>query len=67
MVPPGEARGSGGGLMRWICDALLEAGVEFWREREPEAGWVLDGLLVMFGRGEGGTELRSGAMVLGAR
>lgn len=53
--------------MRWICDALLEAGVEFWREREPEAGWVLDGLLVMFGRGEGGTELRSGAMVLGAR
>jgi len=62
IVPPGEARGSGGGFMRWICDVLREAGVEFWRESDAEAGWVLDGLLVIVGRGDGGMELRSGAM-----
>jgi hypothetical protein len=56
-VPPGDASGSGGGDMGYICEARREAGVEFWREREPE------GLLVAFGRGEAGTELRSGAMV----
>jgi hypothetical protein len=37
--------------------------VEFVRESEPVAGCVLDGLLVTLGRGETGTELRSGAMV----
>jgi hypothetical protein len=28
MVPPGDARGSGGGLMWCICDARRETGVD---------------------------------------
>jgi hypothetical protein len=60
-VPPGEASGSGGGDIGYIWDARREAGVEFcrelWRDNEPE------GLLVTFGRGDAGTELRSGAIV----
>lgn len=62
MVPPGDANGSGGGLMGYICEARLDAGVEFWRDREPDAGCVLDGLLVTLGRGDSGTEFRSGAI-----
>jgi hypothetical protein len=60
-VPPGEASGKGGGDMGYIWEVRREAGVEFWREfwRDNE----LDGLLVTLGRGEAGTELRSGAMV----
>lgn len=50
--------------MGYICEARLEAGVELWRDNEPDAGCVFDGLLVMFGRGDAGTELfRSGAML----
>jgi hypothetical protein len=56
-VPPGEASGRGGGDIGYICEARREAGVEFWRDSEP------DGLLVTFGRGDTGTELRSGAML----
>jgi hypothetical protein len=55
-VPPGDASGSGGGDMGYICEARREAGVEFWRESEPE------GLLVAFGRGDTGTEFKSGAI-----
>jgi hypothetical protein len=66
-VPPGDASGSGGGDMACICEVLREAVVEFWRDSEPEAGCVLDGLLVTLGRGETGMELRSGAMIDGAR
>jgi hypothetical protein len=62
-VPPGEASGSGGGDMGYICEVRREPAVEFWRESEPDAGCVLDGLLVTLGRGETGTELRSGAMI----
>jgi hypothetical protein len=75
-VPPGEASGSGGGDIGYICEVRREPGVEFWRESgaavvefwresesEPDAGCVLDGLLVTLGRGETGTELRSGAMI----
>ena len=64
MPPPGEDKGSGGGLIGYICDVRLDAGVEFWREMDPDAGCVFDGLLVTFGRGDGGTEFRSGAMVV---
>jgi len=63
-VPPGEARGSGGGLMGYICDVRLETDVDAWRESDPEAGCVLDGLLVGVGRGDAGTEFRSGAIVV---
>jgi hypothetical protein len=47
--------------MGYIWEARREAGVEFWREfwRDSEP----KGLLVTLGRGEAGTELRSGAMV----
>jgi hypothetical protein len=72
-VPPGEASGSGGGDIGYICEVRREpavefwresgAVIEFWRESEPDAGCVLDGLLVTLGRGESGTELRSGAMI----
>ncbi len=62
-MPPGEAKGSGGGLIGYICDARLDAGKEFWRDRDPDAGCVFDVLLLTIGRGEGGTEFRSGAMV----
>lgn len=37
--------------------------MELWRDSEPDAGCVPDGLLVMFGRGDTGTEFKSGAMV----
>jgi hypothetical protein len=53
--------------MGYICEARREAGVEFWRESVPDAGCVVDGLLVTLGRGDAGTELRSGAMVLKSR
>lgn len=61
IVPPGDASGSGGGDIGYICEARREAVVELWRDSEPDA--VPDGLLVMFGRGDAGTELRSGAIV----
>jgi hypothetical protein len=62
-VPPGDAKGSGGGLMA-ICDARLEPGVDVWRDSEPEAGCVPDALPVPAGRGDPGTVFRSGAIVL---
>ena len=42
ILPPGEARGSGGGLIGNIWDALLDAGVDDWREggKGPWAGAV---------------------------
>jgi hypothetical protein len=49
--------------MGYICDARREAGVELWRDSEPDAGCVPDGLPVTLGRGDAGTEFRSGAMV----
>ena len=64
MVPPGEAKGSGGGLMGYICEVRLETDVDVWRDMGPEAGCVLDGLLVGVGRGDAGTEFRSGAIVV---
>lgn len=61
-VPPGEARGRGGGLMGWIWEARREADMEVRRELGwPEGGCVEEALL---GRGETGTEFRSGAMVI---
>jgi hypothetical protein len=62
-VPPGDARGSGGGLIA-NCDARLETVADVRRDSEPDAGCVLDGLLVMAGRGEPDTVFRSGAMVV---
>jgi hypothetical protein len=53
--------------MGYICEARREAGVEFWRESVPDADCMVDGLLVTLGRGDAGTELRSGAMVLKSR
>lgn len=50
--------------MGCICEARLEAGVEFWRDSEPDAGCVPDGLLVTLGRGDTGTEFRSGAIAI---
>jgi hypothetical protein len=61
-VPPGEARGSGGGLMGYICEARREAGVEFWRELDVPV-CECDGLLVTLGRGDTGTEFKSGAIL----
>jgi len=49
--------------MGYICEARREAGVELWRDSEPDGGCVPDGLLVTFGRADAGTELRSGAIV----
>ena len=46
--------------MGYICEARLEAGVDVWRDREPDAGCVLDGLLVAE---DPGTVFRSGAML----
>lgn len=46
-----------------ICDARLETVVDVRRDSEPDAGCVLDGLLVLVGRGEPGTVFRSGAIV----
>jgi hypothetical protein len=63
-VPPGDASGSGGGDIGYICEARREAGVEVWWDSEPDVGCVPDGLLVTFGRGDAGTEFRSGAMLL---
>lgn len=47
--------------MGCICEARREAGVEFWRELDI-AVCVYEGLLVTLGRGETGTEFKSGAM-----
>jgi hypothetical protein len=48
--------------MGYIWEARLEAGVDVWRDSEPDAGCVLEGLLVLVGRGDPGTEFRSGAI-----
>lgn len=40
--------------------------MEFWRDRGPDAGCVPEGLLVRFGRGDAGIELRSGAIMVTA-
>lgn len=56
IVPPSEDKGSGGGLIGWICDA----------RREDVVGWVgvrARGGVVAFTRGgEGGSPFKSGAM-----
>lgn len=57
-VPLGDASGSGGGLMVWTCEARRDAAVEVWRVLLL----LWDGALVMPGRGETGTEFRSGGM-----
>ena len=59
-MPPGEATGSRGGPMGYIWEARLDAGVDVWRDSEPDAGCVLDGLLVTE---DVGTEVASGAIV----
>jgi hypothetical protein len=62
IAPPGEAKGRGGGPMAWSWEARREGGAEGCRCCEASAwveGWK--------GRGEGGTELRSGDMVAVAR
>lgn len=63
-APLGEASGSGGGLMAWIWEARRDAGVEGWRGGVGPGCTVCEGKLVVvgLGRGEAGTELRSGAM-----
>ena len=60
-VPPGDASGRGGGLMWWTCEARRDAGVDGWRVL------LWEGALVRPGRGDTGTEFRSGAMVAGVR
>jgi hypothetical protein len=57
-VPLGDPSGSGGGDIGYICEVRREAVVELWRDSEPL------GLLVTLGRGEVGTEFRSGAMMI---
>jgi hypothetical protein len=47
--------------MWWTCEARRDAGVEGWRVL------VWEGALVRPGRGDSGTEFRSGAMVAGVR
>lgn len=63
IVPPGDARGRGGGLIGYICDARREADEEGGCDVVPALGCVVEGLLVACTRGDSGTELRSGAMV----
>ena len=51
-----------GGCRPGRREARREAGVEFWREPGAPA-WVWEGLLVTLGRGDTGTEFKSGAML----
>lgn len=46
--------------MGYIWEARLEAGVDVWRDSEPDAGWVVDGLLVTE---DADTAFASGAIV----
>ena len=66
ITPPDEASGRGGGDMGKLREARREAWVEFCRDSEPETDCMaLNGLPETLVRGDGGTEFRSGAMVLG--
>lgn len=72
MLPPGDASGSGGGLIGYICEARREADVDEWWELgacaddevPPLCPFCACGVGVTF-RGDAGTEVISGAIVMG--
>lgn len=76
MEPLGEESGRGGGFVEWICEARRDpALLEGWSGLKCEGGGgrtaaaapmvfdVADAADIGGLRGEGGTELRSGAMI----